>query len=408
MAAGCGREQAPAAKAPAPPVVRGVTVAAAAPVAWADRVEVPGTVRSRARTTLSSKVVAAVRAVHVHEGSRVAAGQLLVELDDRDLAAQVRRAEAAVAEGEAAAGEVEQARAAATAGRAAAEAQLELADSTLARYRQLLERRSVAPHEFDQVMARQKAAAAEVARAAAELKVLAAKGRQVQARIAAAQAEAGAAEITRGYARINAPTAGVVAAKHAEVGTLAAPGVPLLTLDEAGPYRLEVSVPEQQASGLRLGTRHAVSVEAAGVAGPAPIVEIVPAADPVSRSVLVRLELPASPRLASGQFGRAWFPGPRRQVLALAAGAVVRRGQLTGVYVVGDDRVARYRLVSTGEDRQGAVEILSGLAVDERVVVAGADRVTDGAAIEIGETPGPAAPPPGPPPGAPGRPGGVR
>ena len=347
-----------------------------------ERVETPGTVRSRTRTTLSSKVVGTILAMHVREGGRVEAGQLLVELDDRDLAAQVRRAAAAVQEGQAAAEEAERALAAATAARAAAEAQRDLASSTLARYQQLLERRSVAPQEYDQVAARQKAGAAEVARAAAEVKAREAKRRQVQARIEAAQAEAAAAEVVRGYSRIAAPMAGVVAAKHADVGTLAAPGVPLLTLEDARHFRLEASVPEAQAAGLRSGASVPVEVQAAKVAGPAQIVEIVPAADPGSRSVLVRLELPASPRLASGQFGRAWFPGPRREMLAVAAAAVVRRGQLTGVYVVGPDRTARFRLVTTGEVRDRSVEILSGLGSGERVVVAGVERVTDGAMVE--------------------------
>lgn len=382
VAAGCGREQAPASKAAAPPVVRGVRVGPVELVALEDRVEVPGTVRARTRITLSSRVVGTILAMHVREGSRVEAGQVLVELDDRDLAAQVRRANAAVAEGEAAVREVERAAAAAIAARAAAEAQRDLAASTLARYQQLLDRRSVAPHEFDQVAARQKATAADVARAAAEIEVLAAKKTQVQARIEGVRAEVAAAEIMRGYARIAAPMTGVVAAKHADVGTLAAPSVPLLTLEDARQFQLEASVPETQAAGLRLGASLPVAVEAAGVAGPGRIVEIVPAADPVSRTVLVRFELAPLPRLASGQFGRAWFPGARREVLLVDAGAVVRRGQLTGVYVVGADRVARFRLVTTRESRPGSVEVLSGLAPGESVVLGGVERVTDGAAVE--------------------------
>ncbi len=381
--AACGREHPPAPKAAKPPVVRGVRVATVAPASVEERVETPGTVRSRTRTTLSSKVVGTILAMHVREGSRVEAGQLLVELDDRDLAAQVRRATAAVQEGLAAAEEAERALAAATAVRAAAEAQRDLATATLARYQQLLDRKSVAPQEYDQVAARQKASAAEVARAAAEIEALAAKRRQVQARIEAARAEAAGVEVLRSYARIAAPMAGVVTAKHADVGTLAAPGVPLVTLEDAQHFRLEASVPESLAAGLRPGASIPVEVRAADLAGPAQIVEIVPAADPGSRSVLVRLELPASPRLASGQFGRAWFPGGRREMLAVDAAAVIRRGQLTGVYVVGSDRVARFRLVTTGEVRDRSVEILSGLTPGEQVVVEGVERVTDGAIVEV-------------------------
>jgi hypothetical protein len=110
--------------------------------------------------------------------------------------------------------------------------------------------------------------------------------------------------------------------------------------------------------------------------------EILPATDPTTRTTLVRLDLPASGGLRSGLFGRAWVPVGRRQAILVAREAIIERGQLQGVYVVGQDSVARFRLVRTGEARQGTIEILSGLTGGEQVVLAGAERVTDGARIE--------------------------
>jgi multidrug efflux system membrane fusion protein len=110
--------------------------------------------------------------------------------------------------------------------------------------------------------------------------------------------------------------------------------------------------------------------------------EIVPAADPTTRSTQVRLDLPASPRLRTGLFGRAWIPVGRRQAILVPPEAVVERGQLQGVYTVDPNDIARFRLIRTGPMHPGGVEVLSGLVGGEQVVLSGAERVTDGARIE--------------------------
>jgi multidrug efflux system membrane fusion protein len=365
--AACGKEPATAEKPAVPPVVRDVSLGVVTTGEVADTAEVTGTVRSRTVTTVSSQIMGRILALPVREGSLVQAGQLLVELDDRDIAAQVRRAEAGLAEAESAVAEVDRAFAAAEAARAAAEAQRDLAVTTLARYQRLLDRKAVAPQEFDQVSAQQKAAAANVERAVAEGQALQAKRKQVLSRIEVARAEVANIKIIEGYAKITAPFAGVVTAKSVEVGAMANPGGPLLTLEDNRHYWLEIVVPEAQAAGLAVA---------------APVSEILPSADPVTRTTQVRLDLPASPRLRSGLFGRARIPVGRRRAILVPRGAVVERGQLEGVYAVGPNRIARFRLIRTGQTRSEGVEVLSGLMGGEQIVVSGTDRVTDGARIE--------------------------
>jgi multidrug efflux pump subunit AcrA (membrane-fusion protein) len=382
VVAACGKEPAHENKPPEPPVVRGATVATVAPVETEETVEAMGTVKSRTTTTISSKIVGAVLALHVREGSQVQAGAPLVTLDDRDIATTLRRAEAGLAEAEAGQVEAERAIAAAEAARAAAEAQRELAASTLKRYQQLLERKSVAPLEYDQVAARLKAAAADVERAAAEIAALQARRAQVQSRIEGARAEIARVRVNQSYAEITAPFAGLVTVKHADVGALAAPGTPLLTLEDNRHYRLEVSVPESQGTAIRVGQPLPVSVDAADLSTKAAVSEIVPGADPSTRTIQVRLDLPASPKLRSGLFGRARIPAGRRAAIRIPQAAVVERGQLQGVYIVGPDGIARFRLIRTGAAQQGAIEVLSGLTPGEQVIVAGLEQVKDGARIE--------------------------
>jgi len=378
----CGKEPAREAGPPEPPVARGVTVAAVAPVETEETVEAMGTVKSKTTITISSRVVGAVLAMHVREGSQVQAGAPLVELDDRDIATTVRRADASLAEAQAAETEIERAIAAAEAARAAAEAQRDLAAATLKRYQQLLDRKSVAPLEYDQVVARHKAAVADVERAAAEVAALQAKRSQVESRIEGARAEIARTQVTQSYTEITAPFSGLVTVKHADVGAMAAPGTPLLTLEDNQHYRLEVSVPESQGTGIRLGQALPVSVDATGLSTRATVGEIVPAADPSTRTIQVRLDLPASARLRSGLFGRAWIPVGRRVALRVPQAAVIERGQLQGVYVVGADAIARFRLIRTGAAQPGTFEVLSGLTPGEQIIVAGLEQVKDGVRIE--------------------------
>jgi RND family efflux transporter MFP subunit len=232
------------------------------------------------------------------------------------------------------------------------------------------------------VAARHAAAAAEVERAIAEGQAVQARRQQVLARIEGAEAEIAGAGAQRQHTRIHAPIAGIVTARHAEVGAVAAPGAPLLTLEDGRRYWLEADVPESHIAGLRPGQSLQVAVEAAGIAGTAPVREILPAADPGTRTTLARLDLPASPRLRSGQFGRVWIPAGHRQAIRVPRQAVAERGQLEGVYAVGPDGIARFRLVRTGTEREGHVEILSGLTAGEQIVVAGVDTVRDGVKIE--------------------------
>jgi multidrug efflux pump subunit AcrA (membrane-fusion protein) len=378
----CGREASHPAKAPEPPVVRGVTLGIVTRADVDETAEVTGTVKSRTTATVSSRIMGRILALHVREGSHVEAGQVIAELDDQDTAAQLRRAEAGLAEAEASLVEVDRAIVAAAAAKAAAEAQRDLAASTLARYQRLLDRKSVAPQEYDQVAAQQKAAAAGVERAGAEGQVVQSKYQQILARIEAARAEIAGIQIMRGYARITAPFAGIVTVKHMDVGSMATPGAPLVTLEDSHRYWLEAVVPASQVGGLKPKQSLRVAVEAAGYSGPATVSEIVPVADPATRTTQVRLDLPDSGGLRAGLFGRIWVPVGRRQSIEVARGAVVERGELQGVYVVGQDSIARFRLIRTGATRQGAVEVLAGLSPGEQVVLSGVERVTDGARIQ--------------------------
>jgi RND family efflux transporter MFP subunit len=366
MMAGCGRNESSTVEAAAgqTAAVR-VTVAPAIAEHWPEFYEATGTVRARATTSLSSKVMGYVQQVSANVGDRVAEGQLVITLDSRDLDAAVRRTEAAGVEAQSAAPEVEHAI-------AAAKAQLDLAQATLKRIEELAGKKSVSNQELDEASARAKAAQASYEMAVS-------RRAQVQSRIAQVETEQRAARITRDYAVIRAPFDGVVTARSAEPGTLAAPGVPLLTIEKAGAYRLEALVEESKLSMLRTGSRARLEIE--GCAVDAPIAEIVPSIDAASRNATVKFDLPCG-TVRSGMFGRATFTLGERAVLSLPAPTIVERGQLISVFVE-ESGMAHARLVTIGRKAGGRAEILSGINPGERAVVSPPASLIDGARIEV-------------------------
>ncbi|MBI4269207.1 MAG: efflux RND transporter periplasmic adaptor subunit [Candidatus Rokubacteria bacterium] len=344
-------------------------------------VEAIGTVRSREQSLLSARIVAAVRAVHARDGDRVRVGQLLVELDDRDVRAQRQRAEAALREARSALDEAERAIQAAARAVESADAQLELTRVTEARYKALVARELIAPQDYDEVAARWRAAVAEAARVREVQASLVARRQQTVARIAQAEADLDGATVALGYARITAPTDAIVVARTVEVGNLAAPGTPLLTVEEER-YRLEAAVQESDVARLRAGQPATVAVDALGRTLAGAIVEIVPAADPSSRTFVVKVTLPGAPGLRSGQYGRARFTVGEERRLTVPRAAVAERGQLEVVFIVDAGGVARLRLVKTGRIHDDRVEALAGLGEGERLVVGG-DRVEDGQRVVV-------------------------
>jgi len=366
--ASCGGKP-EAAPTPEPQAPVSVRVEAAAVVETASELELVGSVAARTRSVVSSKVAGRIERIHAAEGQSVRAGAVLVELDRAELEAAVETAEASRAAAETAVAAADQEI-------AAAEAKLALAEATHRRFEQLLEKESVSRQEYDE-------AAANLRTAVAAVELGRARRAQAEAAITAAQAGVKQQALRRDEAVIRAPVSGVVTARLADPGTLATPGAPLLEIEPASGFRLEVAVPETQALQLKRGSELRVEIPALGEAGPdkARVAEIVPAVDAASRTFTVKLALPSTPGLRSGLFGRAFLAGAPAERLEVPAGAVIVRGQVRSVFVVADGRAER-RLVTLGELRQGRYEVLSGLDAGERVVVQPAE-LRDGTPVAV-------------------------
>lgn len=294
--------------------------------------ELEGVIEPVNQSTISAQASGRIATLAVKAGDRVQAGQLLVSIDDREAQAGLQRSQAQVAQAQAAA---------------------RYAQAHFERTRELQAKGFVSSAALDNADSQLKGALA---------------GRD--------QASAGArqAALAQGFTRVNAPFAGWVLQTHVTAGDLALPGKPLLTLYAPLPIRAVVQLPVSRASQAQAAG--AVELWLPGAQGggqwirPAAI-SSVPTADPVSQTIEWRLELPASAAtvLLPGQPVRVRFAGAQAQRMLVPGAAVLRRGELTAVYVVSGAGFA-LKAIRLGADHGDAgIEVVAGLTAGDRVAL---------------------------------------
>jgi multidrug efflux pump subunit AcrA (membrane-fusion protein) len=331
--------------------------------------EAVATIIARTASTISAKLMGTVQSIHVQEGRRMHQGDLLVTLDPRTVTAQFDQARAGLAE-------AHRAEASAVSARDAAAAAADLASTTYKRYKQLLDDNSVSRQEFDEVQSRYRQAQAGMAQAQAMIE--AARSRVRQAEAAAQQAS-----LAQNDAQVRAPYDGRVVARLVDEGDLAKPGTPLLTIEQEGVFCADLILPERYIQAVKIGMSVKVQVpaldhlEATGEVG-----RIIPAADTQSRSFEIKVAMPSGLDLRSGMFARVFVPIGGTGVLLIPQTAVVSEGQLTGLFVVTQEGIARFRLVRIGKQYGDQVEIISGLQQGQRYVSAAPVQLKDGMKVE--------------------------
>ena len=328
-----------------------------------------GTVRGHATATLTSKGLGNVRAVHVRPGDMVRQGQLLIELEANDVRAGVARARAALALAMASRLEADNAV-------TAAKANASLANTNHQRSQQLLAQGVISRQAYDETEARRSSTDAQ--EKAALARVSAAESGILAARAAVSEAEA-----QLGYTKLNAPFSGRVLERLVDPGTLASSGTPLLVLADDAASRVEAFVPESRAGEVKLGGSAQLELDGGSPPVTGTISEIVANVEAVSRSFLVKVDIPegaAQPR--PGTFARVTFPLGSESRLVVPDAALTHFGSLERVFVI-EQGQAQLRMVTTGERQAGSATVLSGLAEGERVVVSPPAGLRDGNRIEV-------------------------
>lgn len=332
--------------------------------------EAVGTVVPRTASTLSSKLMGTVQAINVREGDRVKSGDLLVVLDQRQVTAGLEQAQAGLAEALKAEASAESARKAAKAGAT-------LAKSTYERYQKLIKENSASQQEFEEVESRHRQAQAALAQTESMLAA-------ASSRVESARAAMESASVNKKDAKILSPYDGTITAKMVDVGDLASPGTPFLTIEKEDAFCADLVLPESHIQAVKIDDEVKVSIPALGNAVLTGTVgRIVPAADIKSRSFLVKVALPDNDQLRSGLFARVAIPVGEAGMLMLPSSAVVNQGQLTGVYVLDKEKIAHFRLIRTGKHYGDAVEVLSGISQGDRYVITPPPNLNDGDKVEV-------------------------
>jgi RND family efflux transporter MFP subunit len=288
-----------------------------------------GVVEAVKQSTVAAQISGRVVAVNFDVGDRVKKGQVIVRID---------------------ATEVNQAYAAAQAQVAQADATLRNAKAQFDRTQRLVEQKFMSAAAMDKAQADFQAA---------------------KAQLAAAEAGGGQAAATRGYANVVAPYSGVVSARHVELGEMAVPGKPLMTGFDPGELRVTASMPQYQLDAVRKLARASVEFPALNKRVPAARMAILPAADSLTHTTQVRLDLPAGiDGLYPGMFARAHFAVGKVKKLLIPAAAVAMRSEVAGAYVVAEGGEIRFRQLRLGEAAaEQQVEVLAGLAPGEKLAL---------------------------------------
>ncbi|MBA4374340.1 MAG: hypothetical protein C0402_15925 [Thermodesulfovibrio sp.] len=367
---GCGEKVKPGVQAVKREQVSGISVRTVTLAPIDEYYETSGTVRAKTVSTVASRMMGTITSVQVKEGDRVIAGQLLLTVDDSDTAMKVKGASE---------GHQETLRAL-----EAARENRNLKEITWQRYKKLYDEKALSRQELDQIETQKKVAALDFERA--------------QAAVNRVEAGVSEAKIYQGYARVKAPISGMVTGKKAETGSMAVPGMPLLTIEDTSAYRIEVNADEKLSGRIRPGMETRIRIEALAGEIKGVITDVVQSIDPASRSFLVKIALknPVQPdkqpdsqrdenaykqihnQVYSGLYARVKIPVGRKDVLSVPKGAVVEKGQLTGVYTVNAANIITYRLVRIGNSADDSVEILTGLNPGDKIIVSGLDKAVDG------------------------------
>jgi RND family efflux transporter MFP subunit len=384
LGAACGREGAGAAALDPEPGVVSVGLAEAVEEPITRFIRVSGTLVAQEKAEVSAEIVGRVVATPIERGSPVALGAELVRISGEEVRAQAEEAEANVAQIEARLGLAEGAgfdvdRVPEV---ASARASHQLAVTELGRARQLQSQQLLSAAEFDQ-----RAAQAEAA--ARQLDTARNGALQQYQSLVAARARATLARKAVADAVVRAPFAGVVAERLVSVGDYVTRGTRVATVMRVDPLRVELTVPALFVTEVAVGRAVTLEVDAfPGERFTGQIRYVSPALNVDSRALVVEAEVPNDEgRLKPGFFATASIEQASRRPAVLVPSAAVRTvAGAPRVFVAtgaGAEARAEERVVATGQVVGDRVEITTGLAPGDRVVVTGLNQVADGVRLAV-------------------------
>jgi RND family efflux transporter MFP subunit len=295
---------------------------------------------------LSTRISGTIDDILVHPGQKVKKGAVLLKINNRDLLAKKAQIQAA---------------------QTATKQAYDIASKDLKRFTKLYEQKSASLKELENVQSNHKAMKANYDMTLSQEKELNAMLK---------------------YSIIRAPYGGVITTKYKNIGELANPGMPLIGIEKAGAFNVQALIPESDITHLNVGDNVEVKIKSAGLETvKAKIIEINPSAKQsltqYELKIALHLTSEQAMKLRSGMFANVIMKRDPVACITIPQNALIKKGQLTGVYTISSTNTALLRWVRTGKTNGDRIEILSGLSEGEKYIQSYQGKIWDGAAINI-------------------------
>jgi RND family efflux transporter MFP subunit len=311
---------------------------------------VSGQVEAAQMANISTRVMGYITKLNVKVGDHVGKGQSLVSISNDDLLAKRAQANAMIAE---------------------AEAAYKNAQKDYERFGNLYKQQSASAKELDNVTLQYSSA---------------------RSRLEAAKQMRNEVNATLNYTNLTAPFAGIVTQKLADAGSMASPGMPILTIEQSGSYQVSASVPENAINQVSRGTEATITISAVNKVIKGAVTEINQSSQFTGGQYLIKVHIPDNEKqgLFAGMYANVSIPIKQTSAIKTTGDQVLvplssieRRDQLTGLYTIGTNNTALLRWVRLGKTIGNQVEVLSGLAPHEQFIVSADGKLFNGAAVKI-------------------------
>lgn len=309
-----------------------------------------GQVEALQTANISTRVMGFISKITVKVGDKVTKGQLLVSISNQDIQAKRAQADAMLTE---------------------AEASLKNAQKDFDRYTNLFNQHSASAKELDNVTLQYHSA---------------------QARVEAAKQMRNEAGAMLSYTSLTAPFSGVVTQKMADAGSMASPGMPILTIEQGGNYQVSVAISETDINQIKLGANATVTIKSAGKFFKGNVTQIDPSSQSSGGQYLIKLSVPDQEKdgLYSGMYVNVFIPHKKittidnvNNTVLVPTSALINKDQLTGIYTISNSRTALLRWVRLGKIYGNEVEVISGLGSEEKFIASAEGKLYNGVPVAI-------------------------
>jgi RND family efflux transporter MFP subunit len=341
LVAGCGKD-----KAASTDNVPAVAVKVSTPSAEDSTfLSASGKIEAVQNANLSTRMMGHVTDTYVNIGDKVSKGQLLLSINSADISAQSAQVTASITE---------------------AKAAFKNAEKDYNRFKTLYEQNSASQKEMDDITANYEMAKARL-EAADQMK------NQVNAQLS--------------YSNISAPFSGVITGKFINKGDMANPGMPLISMENSDEFQVIAMVPESEITKIKDGTTANVLVKSTNQLLTGTVTEVSSSAKNTGGQYLVKVVLDKTDeKLLSGMYTSVQFPienSKETNLILIPENALIKQGQLTGIYTIGNKNVAILRWLRTGKTFGDKVQVLSGLSANEQFIISAEGKLFNGAKVSI-------------------------